>query len=488
MPTPMESINSQIERIKRIYNQLEGKLMTIETTMSVQREDEKTLLARVLSLEQSVARKEIRLKELHEVLMTSEYARGALAVLDHGFSGLAGCTASLLSYSDEVRPWIERALGRLLFALVFDTTQSAKQAVKWLKKENKGRALCIAADQIPSSYEYSSPSAQANAPSLSQFVTCPPNMTHIRNFLLGKIYRVDADLYEYGFINGGSDETLSLPPQSPWKDYYQNNGVIPLERLFVEAVKLHEELNDEQARIRQFLEDIESFQADKGKPEEAELLLEKFKFEREQLQQTLISLDKSIERSNERAANENAQPAVELPSQSPPSPVPIPDVESLPEQASKVSEVEIAESTEPFAAASAIIFETPSYDKEQLSKFKVLVVDDDPESCDLARFALENIGLKVEVAENSDEAMDRVDSDDFDLLVIDLVMPGKNGWQLRKMLKFNQRTKEVPVIILSVITPSPADIKMWVGAKTDFFQKPLDGRVVQKIVSILMSK
>lgn len=82
------------------------------------------------------------------------------------------------------------------------------------------------------------------------------------------------------------------------------------------------------------------------------------------------------------------------------------------------------------------------------TSYKVLVVDDDEEVCSFVRTELEPI-YKVVTAGNGKEAMQLVLSEQPDLVVSDVVMPEMDGYALVKMLKTNDATSHIPIILLS---------------------------------------
>jgi twitching motility two-component system response regulator PilH len=78
---------------------------------------------------------------------------------------------------------------------------------------------------------------------------------------------------------------------------------------------------------------------------------------------------------------------------------------------------------------------------------KVLVVDDSPtEALHLSEILGKN-GFKVTVAADSEQAMARLEAEPFDLILMDVVMPGQNGYQTTRAIKKDDRFKDVPVII-----------------------------------------
>ena len=80
---------------------------------------------------------------------------------------------------------------------------------------------------------------------------------------------------------------------------------------------------------------------------------------------------------------------------------------------------------------------------------KILVVDDSRTELYHLSELLGKRGFAVRTAENGDEAMRRLDEDKPDLILMDVVMPGKNGFQLTRSITRDPRFADVPVIMLS---------------------------------------
>jgi len=80
----------------------------------------------------------------------------------------------------------------------------------------------------------------------------------------------------------------------------------------------------------------------------------------------------------------------------------------------------------------------------------VLVVDDHPPTLRLISNALESEGIAVRTARNGAECLLAIESERPDLLVLDVIMPVMDGFQTLRVLRETDRTKDLPVIILSI--------------------------------------
>jgi DNA-binding response OmpR family regulator len=82
-------------------------------------------------------------------------------------------------------------------------------------------------------------------------------------------------------------------------------------------------------------------------------------------------------------------------------------------------------------------------------KRKVLIVDDEEVIRKFLRIHLAKLGCEVTEAADGEQAIEELGKDDFDLLICDILMPKKDGWEVVKEVKSNSKTKHLPVILLT---------------------------------------
>lgn len=92
-----------------------------------------------------------------------------------------------------------------------------------------------------------------------------------------------------------------------------------------------------------------------------------------------------------------------------------------------------------------------------------LVVDDDPAIRDILVMNLEAEGMTVQTAENGDDALVLARELLPDLIVLDVMMPGRDGYAVLAELKADSATSEIPVVLL---TAKAADDDVWEGWKS----------------------
>ncbi len=84
-----------------------------------------------------------------------------------------------------------------------------------------------------------------------------------------------------------------------------------------------------------------------------------------------------------------------------------------------------------------------------MEKKKVLIVDDEPDLVEAIQFNLELEGLECFVAHDGLEAIEKVQSELPDLILLDVMMPEKNGYQVSRLLKFDDKFKHIPILMLT---------------------------------------
>jgi len=79
----------------------------------------------------------------------------------------------------------------------------------------------------------------------------------------------------------------------------------------------------------------------------------------------------------------------------------------------------------------------------------ILLIEDDPFLIDIYTTKLKESGFKVEVATNGEEGIIKAQETKPNLIVLDIVLPQIDGWEILKEIKANPNLKKIPVVILS---------------------------------------
>jgi len=101
---------------------------------------------------------------------------------------------------------------------------------------------------------------------------------------------------------------------------------------------------------------------------------------------------------------------------------------------------------------------------------RILVIEDEESLAVGIRDALEHAGYKVEMAHDGPSGLDRIRNEPYDLLVLDLMLPGLNGLDLLKVLRKERR--DVRVLILTARAEEPDVLKGLEGGADDYMAKP----------------
>jgi two-component system alkaline phosphatase synthesis response regulator PhoP len=104
---------------------------------------------------------------------------------------------------------------------------------------------------------------------------------------------------------------------------------------------------------------------------------------------------------------------------------------------------------------------------------KILFVDDEADVQKVAVFRLRKAGYEVVTAVNSDEAWDWIQRETFDLVFLDLRLPGITGAEMCKKIKSDEKLKKTPVILFTASVRILALLTKEVGAD-DFLIKPFE--------------
>ncbi|GHC65727.1 response regulator [Limoniibacter endophyticus] len=113
----------------------------------------------------------------------------------------------------------------------------------------------------------------------------------------------------------------------------------------------------------------------------------------------------------------------------------------------------------------------------------ILVVDDDTRIRNLLRQFLSEQGFRISVAAEAGEARRQLAGFEFDLIVLDVMMPGESGVELTRSLR---ETRDVPILMLTALSETDARIMGLEAGADDYLPKPFDPReLVLRINNIL---
>ncbi len=119
-------------------------------------------------------------------------------------------------------------------------------------------------------------------------------------------------------------------------------------------------------------------------------------------------------------------------------------------------------------------------------KPKILLVDDEEQNLELLEALLTPQGYEVQFAENGEKALETVAANLPDLILLDIMMPGMNGFKVLETLRAQEDSRMVPIIMLTALREKEDRLKAIKSGCDDFISKPFDKQEVQARVRALL--
>ena len=124
---------------------------------------------------------------------------------------------------------------------------------------------------------------------------------------------------------------------------------------------------------------------------------------------------------------------------------------------------------------------------------KILLVDDDPDLVKAVGMILESRKYEVATAYGGNEGLEKARTEKPDLIVLDVMMPDKDGYTVCKELKSDPELSKIPVLLLTAVVShiSTTRFTQQMGMETeadDFIDKPVEPSVLVKRIETLLSK
>jgi CheY-like chemotaxis protein len=114
----------------------------------------------------------------------------------------------------------------------------------------------------------------------------------------------------------------------------------------------------------------------------------------------------------------------------------------------------------------------------------IMVVDDDSETLELCDMLLDRAGYDRVLANSGEEAVSLLEAHTPALMVLDLNMPGMDGWSVAALVRKHERTARIPILVMTGITRDVENAARRAGA-TAFVLKPIDSKRFVKEVKRL---
>ena len=118
--------------------------------------------------------------------------------------------------------------------------------------------------------------------------------------------------------------------------------------------------------------------------------------------------------------------------------------------------------------------EASAGDDVKFENSKILVVDDNQQNLELVVAYLDTLGCQVRTAADGLAALEEVKKTDFDLILLDIMMPRMSGFEVCRKLKSDPRSRDIPIIMVTALNEL-GDIERGVESGTDdFITKPVN--------------
>lgn len=124
----------------------------------------------------------------------------------------------------------------------------------------------------------------------------------------------------------------------------------------------------------------------------------------------------------------------------------------------------------------------------QTPSARLLVVDDSASNRNLLARRLQRQGYAVEEARNGSEALDRVATENFDLVLLDIMMPVMDGFEVLERMKQSRRMRTVPVVMISALDEINSVVRAIEMGAEDYLLKPFDPVLLRARIGALLEK
>jgi len=119
---------------------------------------------------------------------------------------------------------------------------------------------------------------------------------------------------------------------------------------------------------------------------------------------------------------------------------------------------------------------------------QILCIEDEPEMIDLIRLILGRRGFEVVGAAGGKEGLEKVRQQPPDLVLLDLMMPDMDGWEVYQQMKADEKTKDIPVIVVTAKAQSIDKVLgLHIAKVDDYIAKPFSPQDLLNSVEKVLS-
>lgn len=125
---------------------------------------------------------------------------------------------------------------------------------------------------------------------------------------------------------------------------------------------------------------------------------------------------------------------------------------------------------------------------KQRSRELILIVEDEPDIRQFISRVLELEGHRVLRAEDGEEGLKIARANPITMLLLDLRMPGQDGWMVLKQMKSSPKLRDIPVIMLTASVGEDQQEKAFSMGAADYLVKPLSAASLKKAVARVLKR
>src|SRR5882724_7307083 len=139
--------------------------------------------------------------------------------------------------------------------------------------------------------------------------------------------------------------------------------------------------------------------------------------------------------------------------------------------------------TEPAPVAES----APSPKALTTPKAKILIVDDDERTAMAVRNVLEDLGQTLIVAHSGEEALHHLLTEDYAVILLDVNMPGMDGYEMASYVRARKRTRHIPIVFLTALFRDDTHLlQAYSAGAVDMVFKPVDPFILRSKVSVFV--
>jgi adenylate cyclase len=119
---------------------------------------------------------------------------------------------------------------------------------------------------------------------------------------------------------------------------------------------------------------------------------------------------------------------------------------------------------------------------------QILIVDDEPLNIDLLEQELELLGYEVTSAGDGQEALERLAAEDFDLVLLDIMMPRVDGYEVLKVIRADPKLRHIPVLMISALNELDSVVRCIELGAEDYLPKPFEPVLLMARIGACLEK